>query len=195
MSKIKATQSDVIATKKASEFGVGEPKFLWHPFLPAKKLVVCQGESGIGKSSFILNIASRLSRGEHMPFVESDEPAEIGNTLYFTTEDDKEETVNPRLIAMGADRDRIDLQTEVFHLDNDCRVLENTIRKLKSRLVIFDPLTSFLSSKHNMNTAQSVGNLVRELSCTAFNTDSTIVLICHLLYENSYNKCYTLKCS
>jgi excinuclease UvrABC ATPase subunit len=72
MSKIKSMNTDVIATKKASEFGVSEPQFLWYPFLPAKKLVVCQGESGIGKSSFILNIAARLSRGEHMPFVESE---------------------------------------------------------------------------------------------------------------------------
>jgi RecA-family ATPase len=81
---------------------------------------------------------------------------------------------------MGADRDRFEFQTEPFYLDNDCRRLENTIRKLNSRLVIFDPLTSFLSSRHNMNTAQSVGNLMRELSRTAFSTDSAIIIICHL---------------
>jgi len=171
---------NLIATKPASHFGTSEPSFLWKPFLPYKKLVVLQGESGIGKSSFILNIAALLSNGEPMPFEPTDGKHDIGDILYFNNEDDVEETVNPRLIAMGADLKRFHFVREAFYLDNDCSRLEATINDLNARLVIIDPLTSFLSKNHNMNTAQSVGNLMRALSRAAFTTGSVIVVVCHL---------------
>ena len=187
MPKEKSVQSDVIATKKASQHGTREPRFMWFPFLPYKKLIVLQGESGIGKSSFILNIASLLSQGKPMPFESAEQIAEFGDILYFNKEDDIEETINPRLIAMGADLDRFHFANESFFLENDCKRLEATITELNIRLVIIDPLTSFLGRHHNMNTAQSVGNLMRELSRVAFTTNTAIVVVCHLT-KNSVGK-------
>ena len=185
MPKVKSTQPDLIATKKASQYGTREPQFLWFPFLPYKKLVVLQGESGIAKSTFILNIAARLSTGKPMPFGIGNQAAEYGDILYLGKEDDVEETINPRLIAMGADLDRFHFPDEPFWLANGCKRLESTIRELNVRMAIIDPLTSFLSRSHNMNTAQGVGNLLRELSQTAFVTDSVIVVICHLAKSTS----------
>ena len=174
----------LIATTPASQFGTREPAFLWKPFLPYKKLCILQGESGIGKSSFILHIASLLSNGEPMPFDESGH-SEAGDILYFNKEDDIEETINPRLIAMGADLDRFHFVSEAFYLDDDCSRLEATIKELNVRLVIFDPLTTFLSKTHNMNTAQSVGNLMRALSRAVFNTEAVIIVVCHLVKNAS----------
>ena len=187
MPKLESAPPDLIATKRASLHGVSEPRFLWEPFLPYKKLVLLQGESGIGKSSFILNIAALLSKGKGMPFVASDNPADRGDILYLNKEDDIEETINPRLIAMGADLDRFHFVDEPFCLDNDCKRLETTIKALNVRMAIIDPLTSFLSRTHNMNTAQSVGNLMRSLSRTAFVTNSVIVVVCHLT-KNAFGK-------
>ena len=48
MSDVKPMKSDFIATTKASQHGTREPKFLFYPFLPYKKLILLQGESGIG---------------------------------------------------------------------------------------------------------------------------------------------------
>ena len=127
-----------------------------------------------------MNIAALLSRGEPMPFEPAEDKRDIGDILYFNNEDDIEETINPRLIAMGADLDRFHFVREAFYLDNDCSRLEATISELDARLVIIDPLTSFLSKNHNMNTAQSVGNLMRALSRAAFTTGATIVVVCHL---------------
>jgi len=180
MPKVKLTQPDLIATTKANQHGTSEPRFLWFPFLPIKKLVVLQGESGIGKSTFILNIAALLSNGKPMPFEPGCKASDPGDVLYLNKEDDIEETINPRLIAMGADLDRFHFINEPFLLDNDCRRLENTIKELDIRMAVIDPLTSFLGKNHNMNTAQSVGNLMRALSRVAFATGSVIVVVCHL---------------
>ena len=180
MPKTKSAAADIIATTKASHHGTNEPRFLWFPWLPYKKLVVLQGESGIGKSSFILNIAALLSNGSPMPFCADEQSREAGDILYFNKEDDIEETINPRLIAMGANLDRFHFVSEAFYLDNDCKRLEATINELGVSLVIFDPLTTFLGKNHNMNTAQSVGNLMRALSRVAFSTGAAIVVVCHL---------------
>jgi len=180
MPKTKPLQPDLIATTKASQHGTSQPRFLWYPFLPYKKLILLQGMSGIGKSSLILNIAALLSKGKAMPFEPNNQTTDCGDIFYMCKEDDIEEVINPRLIAMGADRDRFHIVDEPFYLDNDCKRLEATIKALNIRLVIIDPLTSFLGRNHNMNTAQSIGNLMRELSRVAFTTDSAIVVVCHL---------------
>ena len=39
-------------------------KWLWYPFIPYGKLSIVQGDPGDGKSTLILNIAAKLSRGD-----------------------------------------------------------------------------------------------------------------------------------
>ena len=88
---------------------------------------------------------------------------------------------------MGANQKRFHFLNEQFYLDDDCTLFENTIRHLNVRMVVIDPLTQFLSGRHNMNTAQSVGNLMRELSAVAARTNTVIVVVSHVA-KNSYNK-------
>ena len=38
--------------------------WLWYPFIPYGKLTIIQGDPGDGKTTLILNIAARLSKGE-----------------------------------------------------------------------------------------------------------------------------------
>jgi RecA-family ATPase len=115
-----------------------------------------------------------------MPFETINQEADIGDIFYLCKKDDVEEVINPRLVATGADCDRFHIVNESFILDNDCNRLESTINALNARLTIIDPLTSFLGRSHNMNTAQSIGNLMRELSRVAFTTGSVIVVVAHM---------------
>ena len=38
--------------------------WLWYPFIPYGKLTIIQGDPGDGKTTLILNLAARLSKGE-----------------------------------------------------------------------------------------------------------------------------------
>jgi len=127
-----------------------------------------------------MNIAARLTNGEAMPFCDGDTEAELGNVLYLNKEDNIEETINPRFIAMGANLDRIHYVSENFVFDADFKRLEDTIKALKINLIVVDPLGSFLGKNYNMNTAQSIGTLMRDLSRVAFNTGVAIVVISHV---------------
>ena len=41
-------------------------KWLWYPFIPYGKLTIIQGDPGDGKTTLVLNIAAKLSKGESL---------------------------------------------------------------------------------------------------------------------------------
>lgn len=47
-----------------SEVESQEVKWLWYPFIPYGKLTIIQGDPGDGKTTLVLNIAAKLSKGE-----------------------------------------------------------------------------------------------------------------------------------
>ncbi len=84
-----------------SEVQSQEIKWLWYPFIPYGKIVILQGDPGDGKSTLILNIAAKLSRGERLESeMNINEPV---NVIYQTAEDGLVDTVKPRLEQAGAD--------------------------------------------------------------------------------------------
>lgn len=60
-------------------------RWLWYPFIPYGKLTIIQGDPGDGKSTFILNIAAMLSKGQG--FDTDMEQGNPVNVIYQTAED------------------------------------------------------------------------------------------------------------
>ena len=76
-----------------------EVKWLWYPYIPFGKVTLIQGDSGDGKSTFALNLAALLTRGDTLPFTGvSHEPMRV---IYLNAEDDADDTVVPRLAKMN----------------------------------------------------------------------------------------------
>jgi DNA repair protein RadA/Sms len=84
--------------------------WLWYPFIPYGKLTIIQGDPGDGKSTLVLNIAAKLSKGEGLD--DEMKPAEPINVIYQTAEDGLADTVKPRLELAGADCSRISIIDE-----------------------------------------------------------------------------------
>ena len=90
---------------KMSDVLSQEIEWLWYPFIPYGKLTIVQGDPGDGKTTLILNIAAKLSKGEGL---DNDmKPTEPMNIIYQTAEDGLADTVKPRLELAGADCERI----------------------------------------------------------------------------------------
>lgn len=49
---------------KMSEIQSQEAAWMWYPFIPYGKLTIVQGDPGDGKTTLVLNIAAKLSKGE-----------------------------------------------------------------------------------------------------------------------------------
>ena len=79
--------------------------WLWYPFIPYGKLTIIQGDPGDGKTTLVLNIAARLSKGEGLDNdMKVTEPV---NIIYQTAEDGLADTVKPRLELAEAVCERI----------------------------------------------------------------------------------------
>ena len=123
-------------------------QWMWKGRIPLGKVTVIDGRPGLGKSSMLLDITARATRGREMPdgFDPTTGPC---NVLIVTAEDDWEDTVVPRLMAAEADL------TRVFRLDDlvipdGVLGLENRILEVKAALVIIDPLVAFVVGKFNL---------------------------------------------
>lgn len=70
---------------RMSEVESQEVKWLWYPFIPYGKLTIIQGDPGDGKTTLVLNIAAKLSKGESLDSdMDVQEPV---NVIYQTAED------------------------------------------------------------------------------------------------------------
>lgn len=82
---------------KMSEIQSQEVAWLWYPFIPYGKLTIVQGDSGDGKTTLVLNIVAKLSKGEGLDSeMKLTEPL---NVIYQSAEDGLADTVKPRLEA------------------------------------------------------------------------------------------------
>ncbi len=134
---------------KASEIEPKEVKWLWYPYIPFGKVTLLQGDPGDGKSKLMLSIAALLSKGEPIPFTETEENEPM-TIIYQTTEDDADDTVVPRFNSAGGDGENLifikeDEKTLSF---GDNRIRE-AIEKYNAKLLILDPLSSYIQNHAN----------------------------------------------
>src|SRR5207253_2784907 len=78
--------------------------WLWPGWIPLGKLTVLDGDPGLGKSTLLLDLAARVTRGMPMP---DGTPGRQGGVTLLTAEDSLADTVRPRLEAAGADPERV----------------------------------------------------------------------------------------
>ena len=153
--------------------------WLWYPFIPYGKLTIIQGDPGDGKSTLVLNIAARLSKGEGLDA--EMKPTEPMNVIYQTAEDGLADTVKPRLELAGADCSRISIIDEseksVSMVDER---LEEAIMKQQAKLLILDPIQAYLGGGTDMNRANEARDMTKKLGALAEKTGCAIVLIGHM---------------
>ena len=162
-----------------SEVRVREVDWLWHPYIPFGKITVIQGDPGDGKTTLILNIAALLSRGLPMP--ESTDYSLPTSVLYQSAEDGAEDTLKPRLMSAGADCSQIAFidESECGLTLNDVRI-ENAIKATKARLLVLDPLQAYLGEGNEMNRADGVRPMLKQLAAVAERTGCAIVIVGHM---------------
>ena len=140
---------------KASEIEPKEVKWLWYPYIPFGKVTLLQGDPGDGKSKLMLSIAALLSKGEPLPFTDTDE-TEPMTIIYQTTEDDADDTVVPRFNAAGGiGENLIFIKEDVKSLSfGDNRIAE-AIEKYHAKLLILDAYT-IIGQSHVKGVIKSI---------------------------------------
>lgn len=172
-------QKNVLKIIKMSDVQSQEIEWLWYPFIPYGKLTIIQGDPGDGKTTLVLNIAAKLSKGEGLD--ENMQIADPINIIYQTAEDGLADTVKPRLELAGADCEKIMVIDESDKsLSMIDERLEEAIVKTGARLLILDPIQAYLGGGMDMNRANEARDMTKKLGALAEKTKCAIILIGHM---------------
>ena len=164
---------------KMSEIQSQEVAWLWFPFIPYGKLTIVQGDPGDGKTTLVLNIAAKLSKGEGLDSkMKLTEPL---NVIYQSAEDGLADTVKPRLEAAGANCENISVIDEsIKSLSMIDERLEEAVIRTKAKLLILDPIQAYLGGGMDMNRANEARDMTKRLSLLAEKYKCAILLIGHM---------------
>ena len=164
---------------KMSEIQSKEVAWLWYPFIPYGKLTIIQGDPGDGKTTLVLNIAAKLSKGEGLDSdMKLTEPLAV---IYQSAEDGLADTVKPRLEAAGADCENISVIDESKKsLSMIDERLEEAIIKTRAKLLILDPIQAYLGGNMDMNRANEARDMTKKLAALAEKYQCAIVLVGHM---------------
>lgn len=165
---------------RASDVEPKEVTWLWYPYIPFGKVTIVQGNPGDGKSTLMLTIAAKLTNGEILPFTEPKDLPEPMTVIYQTTEDDADDTVVPRFMTAGGNRDRlIFIKEDESPLTFADARIGTVIRETGAKLLILDPLSSYIG-KCSLNAANEVRPQFNHLIRAAKSTGCAIVVVDHM---------------
>jgi hypothetical protein len=146
--------------------------WLWKYRLASGEIALIAGEGGLGKSQVLLALAATVSTGGEWP-----EPgtgnAPQGSVIILSAEDDPATTIKPRLKALGADLERVNIlkaSVVIRRPGKENQVSPISLQSLEywravldrvpdCRMLIIDPLPSYLGRGVN----DSKNNEIREI--------------------------------
>jgi|GEM_PF-1085713 len=176
-----------IKIKRLSEVEPEKIAYLVYPYIPLGKLTVMGGYQGGGKTWLSLKIAAAISIGENFldpdnPFVEH----EAGMVVYMSRENGMADVVRPRLDKMDVNLDNIITIIEEDDNGNynpislSDRRIEAVIEEYRPKLLILDPLQSYLGDDIDMHRANTVRPVFDMVSRIAEKYNCAVLIIAHL---------------
>jgi hypothetical protein len=137
---------------KASTLQRKKPTWLWPGRIAFGVLNNLEGDPGLGKTTLLLDVAARVTRGLPMP-AQTTPAAPPAAVILLTAEDDPECVLRPRLEASGADLARVHFLTAVRDgkgrlstpsIPRDVERIGEAADDVGARLLIVDPPAAYL---------------------------------------------------
>ena len=174
--------------------------WLWPARIPLGTLTLFSGDPKLGKSLAAITVVAAVSRGRPLPGAGADGPATPprGSAILLSAEDDPARTIVPRLVAAGADLDRVHILATMvesgFHASRhgpvphgaggkrmptlsaeDLEVIERRAAALGDcRLIVFDPISAYIAGRSN-----DVRRALAPLGDMAERLGAAVLLITH----------------
>jgi hypothetical protein len=161
--------------------------WLWPPYLANGMLGMLSGDPGAGKTFIALAIAASLTVGR-LPY--TGEPCLPADVLYLSVENSPEHVVRPRFDLLGGDAKRFHIlrgfvMGEGKRAKRGCIKLSNVeliaeaLEKTDARLVICDPIQSFLGAEVDAHRSNETRPVLDGLARLAEEHEACILLVRH----------------
>jgi AAA domain len=178
-----ATTGRIVTFTPASSIRHERVRWLWRGRVPLGAVTTLAGQQGLGKSTTMIELASQVTRGD----LDGDLHGEPSAVLIVTLEDHVASVVKPRLLAAGADLDRVrivgvtvDGQDGLITLPDDLPQIETGVQDCGARLLIVDPVVAALSGGIDAYRDHDVRRAFAPLAQLAERCDLAVVAIMHL---------------
>jgi putative DNA primase/helicase len=158
--------------------------WLWKGWLPAGKLTILAGAAGTGKTTLALGLAAVITTCGTWP--DGSSCNQHGNVLIWSSEDNPEDTLVPRLIASGAEMSRCffiegmtqDGESVAFDPARDLSELHREVERIGGiSLLIIDPVVSVVAG--DMHRANDVRRSLQSVVDFADAHNCAVVGITH----------------
>jgi hypothetical protein len=184
---------------KANEIQIRPVKWLWRERLALGTLGLLGGREGIGKSILAYTLAADVTCGR----LDGEHIAEPRGVIIAASEDARDYTIVPRLMAAGADLERVsfvDVETSdgvdaALSLPRDLAELERRCLERRAALIILDPLLSRLDSGLDTHKDAEVRRALEPLVTLADRTAATVLGLIHVSKSASNDPLTTLMAS
>jgi hypothetical protein len=173
-----------LTLKRASQIVLRATLWLWDQRIPVGALTLIAGREGIGKSTFAYKLVADVTRGL-MPGRYKSVPKSV---LIVATEDSWSQTIVPRLMAAGADLDRV-FRVDAFTADGmeaqpslprDLKAVEALLEEEDAALILLDPLMSRLSESLDTHKDADVRLALEPLVAMADRLGCAVLGLIHL---------------
>jgi hypothetical protein len=180
--------STALRSKSASQYEIQAVDWLWEYRIAKGALNILAGLPDKGKGVMWADITARITTGKEWPAGEGRAP--IGKVIILTAEDDIERTVVPRLVAAGADLNKVEIvemarnpdgSERMFNLVIDIPLLKAKIEEVGDvALVIIDPVAAYLGvGKISGGSATDVRGVLAPLTKLAEEKQAAIYAVMH----------------
>ena len=162
---------------KFSDIEARKLEWLWPERIPLGKLTCIAGDPGLGKSLVTIAITATITSDNEIKWPDGCGYAPHGSVILLSAEDDDGDTIKPRLIAAGANTEKVFSFDSViyedngkrrgFTIDRDFEKLEQAIIAIKDcRLVVIDPISAFMGKidSHNNSDVRGVLSLLSDIA-------------------------------
>jgi putative DNA primase/helicase len=157
--------------------------WLWPGRIPIGKQTTFAGQTGMGKTFALCDIAARITTGNEIPF-EKGLCFEQGKVLIISAEDDADDTLLPRFIDLGGDPSRLAFLSPEAEDQYSLAALDILNKSLDQmgpdiRMVAIDPPTSYLGKADDHKNAE-VRGLLAPLRRWSIQRKIALVFVTHV---------------
>jgi putative DNA primase/helicase len=165
-----------VILKSAADYTPEPIDWLWRDWLAKGKLHLLAGAPGTGKTTIGIALAAAITSGGIWP---DGAPVDAGDVLIWSGEDGISDTLLPRFLAAGGNKDRLHFvagreengETRSFDPSTDMSKLYDASKALPAiKLLLLDPVVAAVAADSHKNTEvrrglQPVVDLAERLQC------------------------------
>jgi hypothetical protein len=177
-----------LISHRASDLQPEKLVWVWPGRIPEGKLVLLGGPPGLGKSQLTAFMSAIVSNGGYWPCGEGSTIP--GDVIFMSAEDGVQDTIIPRLMAAGADCERVHIVSaatkrdgtgrKTFSLKTDVDLLEDMAKKIGSvRLIIVDPISAYMGGSDGNGNVET-REVLEPLADMANRLRIAVVAVTHL---------------